>query len=173
MQNIYDKAIKLSIAKLSLYSFLILLGSNLTVAFLSTVFNISNSKPLTKLADEDVLNIQTIFSHLFKTVLIAPLIETLIFQLLLINLFILAFKHAQYKQNAMCWIIILSSLIFGLAHWSSTQYMFRAFLTGIILNTTFFIAMSRNNKIAFFVTAGIHALWNLFSALLFITIKDI
>ncbi|QPH41715.1 CPBP family intramembrane metalloprotease [Pedobacter endophyticus] len=93
---------------------------------------------------------------LFK-ILLAPILETLLSQKLSYELFLFITKKSQAS-------IFLSSMLFGLMHYSSVHHMFIAFIFGLILGNCYVISLNKNNKTAFWNTCAVHSLWNLFSS---------
>jgi len=90
--------------------------------------------------------------HEFTTaVIIAPLVETLIFQILLIE-FLYLTKIGKRK------IVILSAIIFSITHYYSIGYIFYAFSMGVIFSYSYII---RENTVNAFLTVyAIHVLRN-------------
>ncbi|EPY2285022.1 CPBP family glutamic-type intramembrane protease [Clostridium sporogenes] len=90
-------------------------------------------------------------------VIIAPLWETLIYQMGVIKLFSL---NKKIKNNKLI-LIIISSIFFGLAHVGySILYFFYGFMIGITLAYSFIVYEEKENS-GFWVTAIIHSLMNL------------
>lgn len=73
-------------------------------------------------------------SLLFGTV-IAPIIETLIFQFGIINLT----RKSSYIREHIGLQIFISAAVFGIFHWYSVTYMFVGFLGGLILAYSYII----------------------------------
>lgn len=86
-------------------------------------------------------------------VFIAPIVETFVFQFIPI-------KVLQRKVKSNVAIVIVSSLLFALAHLSSYTYAFSNLLGGTVLASTFIIA-ARKKFPAYLCTASVHTLNNL------------
>ncbi|NFA58953.1 CPBP family intramembrane metalloprotease [Clostridium sporogenes] len=91
-----------------------------------------------------------------RAVIIAPLYETLIYQMGVIKLFSLSKK---IKNNKLL-LIFISAVFFGLSHFYSMLYIFSGFISGILLAYSFIVYEYRE-KSGFYVTAIIHSLINL------------
>lgn len=88
-------------------------------------------------------------------VLAGPFFETFIFQSIPYYLFGL---FSFFKRHN--WItIILASLLFGLSHDFSIQFIIRATLFGFFLISTYYIRVRKNDS--FLATYLLHALYNL------------
>jgi len=97
------------------------------------------------------MNTLTIF---FAVVFIAPLIETLIFQIGVIKL--VYYILPKYPIIP----IIVSATLFGLTHFYSIYYVIYTVMIGLFLGTLYFI--SKRKKISpFWVIFSVHALYNL------------
>ncbi len=77
-------------------------------------------------------------------VLFAPLVETLIFQHWLLQLFR---KKLPFASDIKKWIwaILLSSFLFGLGHTQSPIYIIAAFCIGLLLASTYWLYSIRND----------------------------
>ena len=78
---------------------------------------------------------------LFLSVIIAPIIETLIFQILLIKGFFILFtlffdSLSETKIDILA--IIASSLVFGFGHYYSALYIFMMFILGLFFGMIYF-----------------------------------
>lgn len=93
----------------------------------------------------------------FFSVLMAPILETIIFQAFII----LGSKRIFPGKNLRA--IIISSIIFGAMHYSSPHAIVRAFVMGVVLATCFEIASKKSLKFAFQATIFVHFVWNLVS----------
>ncbi len=88
-------------------------------------------------------------------VIIAPIIETLIFQ----HLAFMIFRKWIHIRNKYFWAIIVSSVLFGLMHKYNTVYIIYTFLIGITLGYCYYF-YRRKPKAAFWSTALVHAAHN-------------
>ncbi len=93
----------------------------------------------------------------FLAVVLAPIIETLIFQLFLYRLL------DKTRINNTTIIIILMSFAFSQAHWYHWLYVVAAFINGLFLNYFYvFILKNKNELIAVLLTIALHTSYNLF-----------
>ena len=94
------------------------------------------------------------------SIIISPLLETLVFQMGIIKFFSLSEK---IKNNKLL-LIIISAFFFGLAHGIySILYMICAFIAGILLAYSF-IVYEDKEKSGYWVTVIIHSLMNLITS---------
>ncbi|MDR0437032.1 MAG: CPBP family intramembrane metalloprotease [Bacteroidales bacterium] len=92
---------------------------------------------------------------LIISVLIAPLMETLVFQFLVIYLLL------RFTRFPLWIVICISALIFGILHTYSVFYVFYAFVGGIIFAVAFVACKQKRGYFyAFWVVALIHGLYN-------------
>lgn len=93
----------------------------------------------------------------FLAVVLAPIIETLIFQLFLYRLL------DKTRINNTTIIIILMSFAFSQAHWYHWLYVVAAFINGLFLNYFYvWIIKNKNELIAVLLTIALHTSYNLF-----------
>ncbi|AHF15160.1 CPBP family intramembrane glutamic endopeptidase [Niabella soli] len=97
-------------------------------------------------------------------VILAPIIETFLFQKLIIH----SIKSYFKKNNINA--IFISSVFFGLLHYDSFTRMFRAFFVGLVLGF-FYTILSKKNNHPFTGTCLLHAGWNVLAVLLSIVLK--
>lgn len=96
----------------------------------------------------------------FLAVVLAPIIETLIFQLFLYRLI------NKTRINNTSIIIILMSFAFSQAHWYHWLYVVAAFINGIFLNYFYLYTYKNKNEfIAVLLTIVLHSTYNLFGFL--------
>jgi|JI10StandDraft_1071094.scaffolds.fasta_scaffold1095014_3 hypothetical protein len=96
----------------------------------------------------------------FLAVVLAPIIETLIFQLFLYRLL------DKTRINNMPIIIILMSFAFSQAHWYHWLYVVAAFINGIFLNYFYLYTYKKKNElVAVLLTIVLHSSYNLFGFL--------
>ena len=105
--------------------------------------------------ERDYFNIFRVFS----VVVIAPLIETLIFQSLAYRFI----SRINFFRKHKVWIIIVSALLFGIAHSYSISYMVFGFIIGCVFMYAY---MLRIGKKSYWTVVAIHSLCNLSSILL-------
>ena len=93
----------------------------------------------------------------FLAVVLAPIIETLIFQLFLYRLL------DKTRINNTSIIIILMSFAFSQAHWYHWLYVVASFINGLFLNYFYvWIIKNKNELIAVLLTIALHTSYNLF-----------
>ena len=146
--------------------YLILSYTNLFKTFLISlilvVLNIIFSYLLLKFGSSSMINLQKfdLKKHEFiEVVFIAPIIETIIFQYLIINQVYLSYKGKNIRILA----IIISSLTFGLTHLYNIKYFLFGIIFGFILATSFCNFKEKTNYLsAIFYVFLIHSLSNLY-----------
>ncbi|MDR7209341.1 CPBP family intramembrane glutamic endopeptidase [Flavobacterium piscis] len=91
-------------------------------------------------------------------VIIAPLVETVIFQYLPIRIL----EKLRLENN---WVkIILTSLLFSLFHFYNPIYVAMTFVSGMLLNK-FYLESRAKSKFYFVLTALLHSMYNLYGYL--------
>ena len=96
-------------------------------------------------------------------IVIAPLLETAIFQSSIIKL-----SRVFIKNNLI--VIVISSFLFGLSHYYNLSYVFRTILIGFFLSL-FYTIMHKKRSSAFLRTVLLHSCWNLFTLALSLIFK--
>lgn len=123
------------------------------------------------LFDIKLLSQEESYSYLFKApplvlfifiVIVTPLVETFLFQLLLI-------KFIKVITKNIAVIIVIASLVFSLTH-NEGMYV-GAFFVGLILNWSFIIKSKKSMIRGFFTVTLIHTLHNLLSFIFLILTK--
>lgn len=90
--------------------------------------------------------------------IVVPLLETLILQLLPIELIL---RIKLRKRIAAIIAIMVSALAFASTHWFNLHYVLHAFVFGLVFAEAYLICRDKKNRwYAFGVVATIHALWN-------------
>ena len=100
--------------------------------------------------ERDYFNIFRVFS----VVVIAPLLETLIFQSLAYRFI----SRINFFRKHKVWIIIVSALIFGIVHSYSISYMVFGFIVGCVFMYAYIL---RIGKKPYWTVVAIHLLLNL------------
>lgn len=108
------------------------------------------------------------FEELPLAIIIAPIIETLVFQHLIFQVF----RKWIPIKNKYFWAIIVSSVLFGLMHKYNIVYIIFAFLQGITLGYCYYF-YKRNLVKAFWSTAVVHAAHNSIAVLVAVIFPDI
>lgn len=97
---------------------------------------------------------------LLLAVVLAPIIETLIFQLFLYRII------NKTRINNTSIIIILMSFVFSQAHWYHWLYVVAAFINGLFLNYFYIYTYKKKNELlAVLLTIALHSSYNLFGFL--------
>ncbi len=119
-------------------------------------FNPANDNPIS-LVDNKLLTI-------FLITIAAPIIETLIFQIVCINAFILIFalilNKNENNRNILIISIVLSAIVFGFAHFYNWIYMAFMLILGIYFGYIYFYCYLKQVK-PFYPIAILHSLYNL------------
>lgn len=109
----------------------------------------------------DSMATNSIVLNLIIAVLLAPIIETTIFQALIIEI---VFKFIK-RPRLNIWIAILaSSTAFALNHTYSFWYIFITFIAGVILALAYYLGKYRKEG-AFILVFIIHSMYNLLTSL--------
>ncbi len=95
-------------------------------------------------------------------VIIGPVLETIIFHFLLLELLLYIFRKSYYKYFI---VVVISSLLFSLTHNLNVHYISLTFIWGIIFSTSYIIAMNKN-MIPVVVVFLIHSISNLAAILM-------
>ncbi|MDP1845004.1 MAG: CPBP family glutamic-type intramembrane protease [Sediminibacterium sp.] len=99
---------------------------------------------------------QNIFEELFVVVLFAPIIETYLIQhLVIINVL-------KYSKGNFLFALLVSAIVFGLAHTYSIIYIIKTFISGLIFGILYLTMRKNSNKAILFVTFT-HSAYNLFA----------
>jgi membrane protease YdiL (CAAX protease family) len=126
------------------------------------IFNISFNYLTLKFSESKVTykhNFDSINSEFIMVVFIAPIIETIIFQYLIINQVYISYNGKKNKITA----IIISSITFGLIHLYNLNYFIVGTIIGILLASSFYYFKEKtNNFTAIFYVFLIHSLSNLY-----------
>lgn len=136
--------------KIQSYKFIILFfGFSLLLGVITTFL------PEPELAEPMTHN--GIILQILLTVFIVPIIETIIFQLLIIEAIR---KIIKRPKNNICLALLLSSTAFALNHTYSLSYFVITFLGGLTLAFAYYLARYRREN-AFLMAFLIHSLYNL------------
>lgn len=146
--------------------FLILSSIHLFKAFLISLMliflNISLSYLVLKFSDSKIINKQnfsSIDNEFVMVVFVAPMIETLIFQYLIINQVYVSYGGKKSKLLA----ILISSITFGLTHFYNLNYFLIGTICGVLLAYSFCDFKEKTNYLsAIFYVFLIHSLSSLY-----------
>lgn len=120
-----------------------------TVKFLLVFLNVPNVQYNVFSLDEDM----GLGAQFFTVVIFAPLVETLVWQLLL---YWLLSKIRYFKKNPI-WIILISAIGFGISHNYSTHYIIWATIIGFLFMYAYVLRLKNQ---PFWTVVAIHALAN-------------
>lgn len=95
-----------------------------------------------------------LFGRLMNMILIAPLIETLVFQFLAIEIM-------MRLQKSIIFAVILSSVVFSICHTYSFHYMIYVLPVGLTLGSYYALLRKKNTFLAYLAVCGVHSLVNL------------
>ena len=108
------------------------------------------------ISDTDVISNSSFIEQFIVTVIIAPLIETLINQYAIIKIL----RKLNILENRNLIIILISAILFGLGHTYNLQYVIHTFFIGILLAYSFVIYEKKESS-PFWTVCAIHSLRNL------------
>ncbi|MCB2361671.1 type II CAAX prenyl endopeptidase Rce1 family protein [Clostridium estertheticum] len=109
------------------------------------------------ISDTDVaISNSSLIEAFIVAVIIAPLIETLIFQYAIIKYL----RKLNILKNRNLIIILISAILFGLAHTYNLQYVIHTFFIGILLAYSF-VVYEKKESSPFWTVCAIHSLRNL------------
>jgi membrane protease YdiL (CAAX protease family) len=133
-------------------------------------YTISSSLVVSWIADDSVFDIDFLqemsISELFLVVVIAaPLLETFLFQYLIIEL-VFWFESIIKKRIPLLIPILLSAIPFGLTHDYNTYYLVVATVSGVLFAFFYIMAKHVNGLNAFWTVFSVHAASNLVSFIL-------
>lgn len=134
--------------------------------YIISFFNIPNY-PILSLDPSDLKSNPILF--FVTAVILAPLLETLIFQK-----FIIIGTHKvllKLKCEGFIIPIIISTLVFGIQHLYSIRYLICGLFVGYLLALTF-VLLYKNKQRSFFITAIIHSIVNLIAFLMEFVFKN-
>ncbi|WP_187328790.1 CPBP family glutamic-type intramembrane protease [Echinicola rosea] len=130
------------------------------------MFTFTLSVLISSIAGDEITEIgylegQTLSYIFMMTVLFAPLLETLIFQLAIIEITLFVFNRFSFPKRT-SFAIALSSILFGLSHWYNIYYVGFTVLAGISYAVFYLIARSRKDMNGYITATVVHAFSNLF-----------
>ncbi|MCG8411038.1 MAG: CPBP family intramembrane metalloprotease, partial [Bacteroidales bacterium] len=106
---------------------------------------------------EKPMVIEGLLNDILFYVFLGPVVETLVFQVLIIEVIRKIIKRP--KKN-ICLALLISSMAFALSHTYSLSYVIFAFLGGFILALAYYFGIYRREN-AFIMALLIHSLYNL------------
>ncbi len=148
IRHLYRYLLQLSAIRLFLLMFFCIYPSLILVDIILKYF-LGLSPKITN-TESDLLTQIGLF---FRAVIIAPFIETAIFQKLILDN-----SKSRIKNNILC--VALAAVVFGLSHMTGLYRIVSTTFIGFYLGL--FYTIARQNKYnAFWLTCLMHALWNL------------
>ncbi|WP_133227976.1 CPBP family intramembrane glutamic endopeptidase [Mucilaginibacter psychrotolerans] len=108
--------------------------------------------------DGNPIDKESVPEQLFLACIVAPLIETLIFQYAVIKLL----KRIGIRNFYL--LLTIPAVLFGLSHYYNPLYIMAMFIGGLIMNYLFLYCQANGYK-AFWWVALLHCLYNLFGIL--------
>lgn len=94
----------------------------------------------------------TVQKKIIIACIIAPVLETTIFQWLIIEI--------MYKKIGTRFAVIISALLFGLSHFYNSLYVINTFFIGLILSTSYVLAKEKKFNPSL-ITIAVHSLHNI------------
>lgn len=96
---------------------------------------------------------ETKLEEFFIVVIIAPFIETLIFQYTIISFFL------NKRPKAVLFTIAFSAILFGVSHFYSQVYILKTFISGLLFGTLYIVVNAKNSSAIIAVTLA-HSIYN-------------
>lgn len=121
--------------------------------------------PLSKeiVIENDFLEGKSLIYIFLTTVIIIPFIETLLFQFIIIEGYFIILRK---NNKAIILAILTSSIVFGLSHSYSLNYILLGLIIGFYLSLIYVLAKLRKDISPFFLVSIIHMIINLMVFLL-------
>ena len=112
---------------------------------------------LVEVAHLDAQNPEKPRGDIWLSLIVAPIVETLIFQFLVMNVLM---RLIPDKFPCKLYVVFcVSAGLFGIVHFYSISYIVFAFLVGLVLSYTYYY-FSANKNIAFWSVVLVHAMRN-------------
>ena len=145
----------------SVHIFLFVLFGFLEIQAVTIIFNLITPSGFNKNPMAESLMGDNLFLLFSFGVILAPLLETIIFQALP---FLIIKSFFRYKKRLYVYIVV-TAILFGLTHHYNTLYIVITFLFGIILGFMYYICtLRKENQVI--IIALIHAINNLLAFLM-------
>ena len=148
IRHLYRYLLQLSTIRLFLLLFFFIYPTLILVGIILKYF--IGLSPIITNNESDLL---AQIGQFFSAVIIAPVIETVIFQKLILDN-----SKPRIKNNIVC--VALGAVVFGLAHINGLFRIVLATFVGFYLGLFYTIARQKKYN-AFWLTCLMHALWNL------------
>ena len=157
-----NKIYYINFNKLSLFiQLLIFIFISISIGeILDILFEIINGEDVFKLDFNDY----SIREKIFEVVFLAPLIETVLIQFLLIELFLYVFSRLKNNErNSLS--VLLSGLVFGILHQYNISYMIAASILGWFFGSIYIFYKINGKMRPFFAVLIVHSIHNLVTLL--------
>ena len=133
--------------------------------FIDLIFLFIISLSVTLIIGEEAFEVdfligQSLVDIFFITVIFAPIIETLIFQFLIIESILFLFKKLELS-NSLFASVIISGVFFGISHSYNIYYVLVTILLGLLLGIFYLIAKKHTSMNAFLTVCIVHSCSNL------------
>lgn len=142
ISSFYKWTVRQSILKIITLFYL----TDLSISILFSLFYSSSNSIEYKFSNK--------FEEFFLVVLIAPVIETYLFQHLII-------KFLEKKISSTIYILLICSLVFGLMHTYNIVYFFKACISGFLYSLLYLIIKQYKNKNPILYVVICHSIYNL------------
>ncbi len=151
IQKYYKGYSELNIILFIVFNVILLILINLSIRFLPFMGSLKNT------VVKDMFEGHSIYYAFFMTNILIPLLETLIFQTLVIKgvFFLLKKKNTIKVITA----ITISAILFSINHLFSLLYLLLTFFIGLVLANVYIIMVKRRHYPTL-ITFLIHALYN-------------
>lgn len=148
--------ILLLLKKISRFKFvLLILTISIIIGFLQAVVQLDGGDLFAPWKETPLELERSLFESIVIAVIVAPLVETAIFQLLIYRLL----RRIRFFKEKQIFIILVSALFFSLVHSYSLLNIFAAFLSGLVWMTAY-LERIKKDRYAFLLIAIAHALYN-------------
>lgn len=166
MEKLHNKIKKLSILKLILVSISLMCVVQLLTTPFYRLYPINDTFSITFKLD----TFSNFLRDFFLLGIVSPIIETLIFQALIIRVVLVLTEIAFMKESIKTYLIpiVISAIAFGFGHiygYNSIVKVVNTFLIGVILAYTYIVAYITNKKATLCVMC-VHIIWNVWGTLI-------
>ncbi len=110
--------------------------------------------------DLEFLSGESLSSIFFLVVIFAPIFETFLFQLLIIETVLFVWRKLDL-QNSMLFSVIISGFAFGISHAYNIYYISVTVFMGILYGLFYFVAKGHKELNPFLIVCIIHSISNL------------
>jgi membrane protease YdiL (CAAX protease family) len=137
----------------------------ISMIIINLIFVFFISLSVTLLINDEIFEVdyligQSLPDIFFTTVIFAPIIETLIFQFLIIESVLYLFKKLKIS-NSLFVSVAISGIFFGISHSYNIYYVLVTILLGFLLGFFYLIAKNHKYMNAFLTVCIVHSCSNL------------